>query len=54
MILCFLEGLGLDYAPGVVSIFLIRVLKMGHPLPILQIVDKIWNSVQNSFVLNEV
>jgi hypothetical protein len=51
MMLCFLEGLALVYAPSVVSKFLIRVLKMGHPLQSLRIVDKIWNLVENNFVL---
>jgi hypothetical protein len=44
-----LEGLKFGYVQGVVDIFRIKVLKMGHPLPVLQIVDRILNSTQNSF-----
>jgi hypothetical protein len=39
----FLGVLELDFVQGVVTIYLIKVLKMGHPLPVLQIVAKILN-----------
>jgi uncharacterized GH25 family protein len=47
----FLRGLAFDYILNIVNIFPIRVLKKGHPLPILQIVVKILNLIRNSFAL---
>jgi hypothetical protein len=45
-----LESPEFDYVLDVVDIFQIKVLKMGHPLPVLPIVDNILNYVRNSLL----